>query len=1010
MPAPTRTTLEAMACLGGEVQMHALEIATGLAATTLQQRLAPALDDGLVVMVAELRRVRFQHDQLRDAVLTGIAPQGLRALRLHMARRLAAQPDTSAAAADQYLHVAEALSDPGERHHAALLLRRTAGQSMSIGESGPAELMLGAAIALTGDPATLVELLTARHAALFRLGRLLEADEVYQRILGLSAGAYDRVEATRVQISSLTNRNRPEDAIQLGLGMLRQLGWAVPDSAEVDLEIEVGLDWCVRWIDETGEEDDLDRPNVTDPTVLAGGTLISRMMPACFFHDQVKMAWLAIAAARTWADNGPTRTLVGAVSHLPWALIGRRQAYRTGYRLMRRLLAVGQERGFEPDLSEARFLYSLGLVQWFHPLDDDALEAHRARDGLVRGGELQTACYTYFPTVYAIDLFNTLDDYAAEVDSALAFGSQSGHEHAVGVFRPYRWLVALLRGEPSTADWAELADELAGEPLAAANVHITHALAAAILDDPASLSRHSIAAMSLQPGIEATYAVWQAHLLRAIALADQIRTGHGRKGDLSDLDGLIDWMRRRATDMRVNFGHMLTLVEAERAWAVRDFGPAIHAFDCALRDARHRPWHYAYIAERSAKFMLAHGLDGSGWSLLAEAREAYRAWGAQTKVNQLDRAYPSPDVSTEPSTRRASITAGAIDVMGILGASRALSSETSMGALQAKVVDVLSPMTGATDVGVLLWTAEQRRWLAATDNNQAGARADQVNRVPMSVVRYVERTREPLIVGDATQDDRFARDPYFAGLRTCSLLAAPVLSRGHLQAILLLENRLIRDAFPAERLEPVMLIAGQLAISLSNADLYASLERKVADRTQQLAHAHERLARLSITDPLTGLANRRRLEQSLREELARATRTGTPLTVAMVDIDHFKRYNDIHGHAAGDRCLQRVTSELDRSVRHTDLVARYGGEEFAVVMPDTGRDVGREVAERMRTAIADLNAKLAADDVVTVSIGVATVQASDQQTTDQLIERADAALYEAKRTGRNRVAVARAPE
>jgi diguanylate cyclase (GGDEF)-like protein len=677
---------------------------------------------------------------------------------------------------------------------------------------------------------------------------------------------------------------------------------------------------------------------------------------------------------------------------------------------MRRLLAVGEARDLEPDLSEARFLYSLGLCQWFHTLDEDASEARRAREGLIRRGDLQTAGYTYFPTVYAIDLYTTLDDYVAEVDAALAFCARIGHEHAAGTFRPYRWLVAALRGEPAAADWVKMADELADEPLAAANVNVTRALAAAIFDDPVTLGQHAEAAMSLRPGIEATYALWQAHLLSAITLADRLRAAPGHTADLGELDAIVGWVAQRAADMPTNFRHMLRLIEAERAWAARDFRAALHAFDSALRGSEHRPWHHAFIAERSAKFLLAHGLDRLGWSLLVEAREAYRIWGALAKVDQLDRAYPSREIPTGQLTRRTSITAGAIDMMGILTASRALSSETSIGALRAKVVEVLSAMTGATDVGLALWDAEHSRWLVPADDGDRLVAIDEQHRAPESLIRYVERTREPLIVADATRDDRFARDPYFTDLRVCSVLVVPVLSRGTLQAILLLENHLIGGAFPAERLEGVMLIAGQLAISLDNALIYTSLEQKVAERTQQLAHANERLAQLSVTDPLTGLANRRRLEESVNAEWARARRTRQPLSLAMVDVDHFKRYNDIHGHPAGDRCLQHIAAQLDRTVRDTDLAARYGGEEFAVVMPDTASGVGREAAERIRLAIADLGEELTSNEVVTVSVGVATIYDAEHQTTDEMIERADAALYQAKRTGRNRVCVAESPD
>ncbi|MCH6172388.1 histidine kinase [Pseudonocardia alaniniphila] len=134
-------------------------------------------------------------------------------------------------------------------------------------------------------------------------------------------------------------------------------------------------------------------------------------------------------------------------------------------------------------------------------------------------------------------------------------------------------------------------------------------------------------------------------------------------------------------------------------------------------------------------------------------------------------------------------------------------------------------MTGATGVHLLLWNTERNDWLLPTPDTKAsqitGTAEDHA--VPLSVLRYVQRTGEPLVVPDATGDDRFARDPYFADLDCCSLLAVPILSRGRLRAVLLLENRLIRAAFTAERLDAVILIAGQLAVSLDNTQLYAEL-------------------------------------------------------------------------------------------------------------------------------------------------------------------------------------------
>jgi diguanylate cyclase (GGDEF)-like protein len=313
---------------------------------------------------------------------------------------------------------------------------------------------------------------------------------------------------------------------------------------------------------------------------------------------------------------------------------------------------------------------------------------------------------------------------------------------------------------------------------------------------------------------------------------------------------------------------------------------------------------------------------------------------------------------------------------------------------------------------LLLWDSGSDTWRmpAAASENATISLDEAVERrlIPLSAVRYVERTREHLLVGDAVADDRFASDPYFRDHGCCSLLAVPIVNRGVPRALLMLENRLIRGAFSIERLDGVMLIAGQLAVSLDNALVYASLERKVAERTRQLAIANERLERLSLTDALTGLANRRRFEEALNTEWDRAIWAGSPLALAMVDVDHFKRYNDHYGHPAGDECLHRVASLLKLHSPAGHLVARYGGEEFAIVMPDTGIGAAGEFAEHLRTAVLALALPhpMVADRVVTASIGVAAAIPSPGTTADQLIEQADIELYRAKRAGRNRVKVA----
>ena len=216
-----------------------------------------------------------------------------------------------------------------------------------------------------------------------------------------------------------------------------------------------------------------------------------------------------------------------------------------------------------------------------------------------------------------------------------------------------------------------------------------------------------------------------ARLLRGLALAGQARAGHGdeRAALLAELDEVTRWLAARAADAPENFLHLLRLLEAERAWAVGDFRAAVLAFDAARREVagRRRPWHRALIAERAARFYLAHGLDHAGQTCSPRPARHYPrgarpqrspSWTGPTRLcdRGADRtAGPSRDHLRH--ARGSTVTTGTLDLLGILSASQALSSETDLERLHARVVQVLGALTGATDVHLLLWSDDQRDWL-----------------------------------------------------------------------------------------------------------------------------------------------------------------------------------------------------------------------------------------------------------------------------------------------------------
>ncbi len=220
-------------------------------------------------------------------------------------------------------------------------------------------------------------------------------------------------------------------------------------------------------------------------------------------------------------------------------------------------------------------------------------------------------------------------------------------------------------------------------------------------------------------------------------------------------------------------------------------------------------------------------------------------------------------------------------------------------------------------------------------------------------------------------------------------LLSPLVHREHQFGMVIVGNRHNQTPYTTAEIEIFALLTNFLAVALSNARMYKEMER------------------ISLTDPLTGLFNRRYFENYLQTEIARARRFNHPLSLVMLDVDHFKNYNDQLGHLNGDRLLRNLAGVLNKTVRNTDSVARYGGEEFCVILPEVSKEGAHLFSERLRNTIFSHPFKkreVQPNGHVSVSLGAATFP-MDAQMTKELVEKADIAMYKAKKKGRNRVAL-----
>jgi len=218
-----------------------------------------------------------------------------------------------------------------------------------------------------------------------------------------------------------------------------------------------------------------------------------------------------------------------------------------------------------------------------------------------------------------------------------------------------------------------------------------------------------------------------------------------------------------------------------------------------------------------------------------------------------------------------------------------------------------------------------------------------------------------------------------------SMLIVPIMLRGKAIGVLIVTDKKNSRGFSSEDEDLLLTLAFHSAFAIEKVNL------------------HEGIVKMASTDGLTGLNNHRAFQERLEEEIERAKRFGTKVALLMIDIDHFKAFNDAYGHVCGDEALKRIACTLTDNIRTVDFAARYGGEEFAIILPEIPLEGAMVVAERIRRSVERQTLRLNGKEAkITLSIGVASFPDHALNRKD-LIDRADKALYLAKRSGRNKV-------
>ncbi|WP_019026868.1 diguanylate cyclase domain-containing protein [Colwellia piezophila] len=498
------------------------------------------------------------------------------------------------------------------------------------------------------------------------------------------------------------------------------------------------------------------------------------------------------------------------------------------------------------------------------------------------------------------------------------------------------------------------------------------------------------------------------------------------KANLEKAQEICDQFQIWSVDSPKNYSHKYLLLAAEIARVQRQDALATEFYNKALDAVEIANFIHceALINERYAKYWADVGQKRIAKNFIKDAHYLYARWGATAKCTQLEQQWPQqrfnlisgtvPLGGSSQSSIHSTFASQTqfLDLHSLLKVNQLLSEEIYVNSLLEKMMTVLMENAGAQHGAIIINEEEQLIVEIVGSINDFSARIDSQSHninlddvaaekqplLPDTLIRYTQTTMQTLIIDNPGEDARFINNSYLRMNNPKSVLCLPIISQGRLIAIVYLENNITEHAFTKKHKDTVELISAQAAVSLINARHYETLEKKVAQRTEELQL-------LAIKDGLTGIFNRREFDTTLEKEWSRASREFGSLSLIMIDIDYFKAYNDNYGHPEGDSCIKLIAQTLSSVVaRKNDFVARYGGEEFVILMTTSDQNAVESLAQRCIKKIRDLaiphqfseNA-----EHVTISIGIATIKALPNVEPTTLIKQADIALYQSKANGRD---------
>ncbi|MEY3867096.1 MAG: hypothetical protein RLZZ338_987 [Cyanobacteriota bacterium] len=893
LPESTQKVLQLAACIGSEFDLNTLTVVCEKNTTEVYEALLEALHSGLILSRSELdeqlliQDYQFRHDRIQQAAYTLIDDNKKKVIHLQIGRILL-QNTSQEARSEKIFGIVDHLNmgrelmrDDVEREHLAQLNLLAGSKATSATAYAAAVNYLQVAIKLLAEDSwqtqyeLTLDIYSRAVEAVYLNGDREQMEQLAEIVLQQANTVLDKMKVYQIKIQSFIPQSKFLDAVNTALSVLELLGLSFP-SSPTPADIQQGLEETLSNLADKQIQDLIDLPEMNDPHKLAAMAIASSIFSAAYITAPSLLPLLVFKQVNLSLQYGNTPLSAVAYVYLGLLLCGIFGDIERGYQFGQLALKVLDRFQAQEHLAKVLVVFNATIRIWKEPINSSVPHFQRAyQSGLEVGDFEYAANCSYLTALHSMFSGKNLEELEPKIaaySESLVKLKQQTHLHYGKIYhqsilnllgqseQPYILMGEVYNAEVMLPVHIKANDRYAVFCVAVNKLHLSY-----LFQEYDFALQNAVIAEQYLDGATSTLLFHLFYFYDSLTrLALYPLAGiQEQQNILKKVAANQDKMKKWAHHAPMNYLHKYCLVAAEECRIAGKNYEAIENYDRAIELASKEGFIHdeALGNELAAKFYLGKGKEKFALIHLQEAYYCYRRWGATAKVKDLEKRYPqlatmaaprtnlttTKTTSTRVTTNRNS--GELLDLATVIKASQTIGSEIFLEQLLQKLMKILIENAGAQR-GFLLLEKQGKLFLEA----EGAIDSEKVtvlqsisidNGLPLSLINYVARTYESVVLNNATVEENFTKDPYIQQQQPKSILCFPLINQGKLISILYLENNLTTGAFTPERLEILKILSSQAAISIENARLYQNLEDKVEERTAQLAEANQEIITLN---------------------------------------------------------------------------------------------------------------------------------------------------------------------